>query len=142
MKEADKTSETMTAPAERPVAANRIQLAMPIVYRPSKKRKRRRYTSGLKTVQELGRGGIRASERLSKGLDRVFQSFRTRSDNSSKKKRDGLIIDSAKNFSKGAGKALRTASRAPNDLVKRVNTKGTTRQVRNIMRTIAWPLFR
>ena len=115
---------------------------MPIVYRKSKKKKSsRKYTKGLKIPEQLGRGVIRASERLTSGLDRGVSKFRTRSNASSKKKRDGIIIDSVKNFTKGAGKGLRTVSRAPNDVVKRVNTKWVTRQARNVMRSVAWPLF-
>jgi hypothetical protein len=143
LKETKQATEAKAAAAEHPpAAANHIQLAMPIVYRTSKKKKgERRYTKGLKIPQQLSRGGIRASERLSKGLDRGFSDFRKRSNKSSKKKRDGIIIDSVRNFTKGAGKGLRTASRAPNDLVKRVNTKWVTRQARIVMRTVAWPLF-
>ncbi len=143
MKETKQANEAKAASAEQQAAAaNHIQLGMPIVYRTSKKKKgERRYTKGLKIPQQLGRGVIRASERLGNGLDRGFSDFRKRSNASSKKKRDGIIIDSVRNFTKGAGKGLRTVSRAPNDVVKRVNTKWVTRQARNVMRTVAWPLF-
>jgi hypothetical protein len=142
LKKTKQATEAKAATEQAPAAANHIQLAMPIVYRTSKKEKgERRYTKGLKIPQQLGRGVIRASERLSNGLDRGFSDFRTRSNDSSKKKRDGIIIDSVRNFTKGAGKSLRTASKAPNDVVKRVNTKWVTRQARNVMRSVAWPLF-
>jgi hypothetical protein len=140
----DKQATEAKAPAteQAPETASHFQLGMPIVYRTSKKKKgNRRYTKGLKMPQQVGRGVIRATERLGKGLDRGFSNFRTRSNDSAKKKRDGLIIDSVKNFTKGAGKGLRTVSRAPNDVVKRVNTKWVTRQARNVMRSVAWPLF-
>lgn len=136
-----KTTETKSTTTDQP-AAVAIHLAMPIVYRTSKKKKgKRKYTKGLKIGEQFSRGVIRASERVSSGLDRGLSNFRTRSNKSSKKKRDGIIIDSVKNFTKGAGKALRTASKAPNDVVKRVNTKWATRQARNVMRSVAWPLF-
>jgi len=142
LKKKNQATEAKAAETEQPPAANHIQLAMPIVYRTSKKKKgQRRYTKGLKIPQQLGRGVIRASERLSNGLERGFSDFRTRSNRSSKKKRDGIIIDSVRNFTKGAGKSLRRASKAPNDVVKRVNTKWVTRQARNVMRSVAWPLF-
>jgi hypothetical protein len=140
VKENEKTTETKTATEAPAAGPTRIQLAMPIVYRTGKKKGRRRYTRGLKSIQQLGRGLVRGSERLSDGLDRGLSNFRSRTNASSKKKKDGMIIDSVKNFTKGAGKTLRTASRAPNDVVKRVNTKLITRQVRNAMR-IGWPLF-
>jgi hypothetical protein len=137
----EKTTETKTGAADQPATGpTSIQLAMPIVYRTSKKKGKRRYSSGLKSVQQLGRGVVRASERVSNGLDRGLSSFRSRTNSSSKKKKDGAIIDSVKNFTKGAGKTLRTASRAPNDVVKKVNTKFITRQIRNAMR-IGWPLL-
>ncbi len=142
MKDTEKTIETKSTAAEQATASTHgIKLAMPIVYRASKKKGKRKYTSGLRTFQELGRGGLRAAERLTGGVDRGLTSFRTRTNSSSKKKRDGAIVDSVKNFTKGAGKALRTASKAPNDLIKRVDTKQITRQVRNGMRLVGWPLF-
>jgi len=135
-----KATEVKTATAEPSTGPVRIQLAMPIIYRTSKKKGKRKYTKGLKSVQRLGRGMVRASERMGSGLDRGLSSFRSRTESSSKKKKDGAIIDSVKNFTKGAGKTLRTASRAPNDVLKKVDTKLITRQVRNAMR-IGWPLL-
>ena len=137
----EKATEKKTTDQPAAPASNRVQLAMPVIYRTSKKKGKRRYSSGLRTVQQLGRGVLRGGERLTDGLDRGLSTFRTRSNSSSKDKRDGAIVDSVKNFTKGAGKALRTASRAPNDVIKRVNTKRIARQVRDVMRTVSWPLF-
>lgn len=143
MKKDKPATKAKAAVTEQPAgAANHIQLGMPIVYRTSKKKTgERRYTKGLKIPQQVGRGVVRATERLGDGLERGLSSFRTRSEDSSKKKRDGIIIDSVRNFTKGAGKTLRTASKAPNDVVKRINTKWVTRQARTVLRTAAWPLF-
>ena len=141
MKETKQITETKTTTTEQP-ATVAIHLAMPIVYRTSKKKKgKRKYTKGLKIEQQLSRGLIRGSERVADGLQRGMSNFRDRSNKSSKKKRDGLIIDSVKNFTKGTGKTLRTASKAPNDVIKRVNTKWVTRQGRNALRSVSWPLF-
>lgn len=138
MKENEKTSETKTDAVEQPPAAAlpRIALGMPIVYRASKKKGKRKYTNGLKNIQKLGRGMAHASERVSHGLDRGFSRFRSRTDASSKKKRDGALVDAARNLSKGAGRTLRIASKAPNDVFKKVNTKWVSRQVRNAMRAL------
>jgi hypothetical protein len=138
VKENEKTSETKTGAAEQPppAALPRIALGMPIVYRASKRKGKRKYTNGLKNIQKLERGMAHASERISHGLDRGFSRFRSRTDASSKKKRDGAIVDAARNFGKGAGRTLRTASKAPNDVLKHVNTKWVTRQVRKAMRAL------
>jgi hypothetical protein len=123
MKDTEKTSETKTAAGEQPAAAatHRIRLATPVVYRTSKKRRKRKYTNGLKQVQKMGLGVVRASDRLSDGLDRGFSTFRERTKSSSKKKRDGAIIDAVKNFTKAAAKSLRNTSKAPNDVLRRAS---------------------
>jgi len=136
MKENDKATETKTAVAAQPPSTPRISLGMPIIYQSTKKKGKRKYTNGLKYIQQLERGVAHASERISGGLDRGVSRFRSRTEASSKKKRDGALVDAARNLSKGAGRTFRTASKAPNDVLKKVNTKWVSRQVRSALRAL------
>lgn len=140
MKETEKLPETKAAGVGQSTpepAAHRIRLAMPIIYKAPKKEGKRKYSQGLKEVQKLGRGWARGSERLADGMSRGFSTFRTRSNDSSRKKRDGAIVDAVKNYTKALRKSVQTASKAPNDVVKRANTKWASRQIRKAAR----PLF-
>ena len=123
--------------------APKITLGMPIVYRIGKKKKsNRRYTRGLKQPQKLERGIAKATSRVARALSRGAGDYWDRSQKSSGKKRDGAIRDALENWSRALGKTGRVASRAPNDVIKRVNTKPVSRAIRQAVRLVVPPFFR
>ena len=107
-----------------------------------KKKKKRKYSRGLKDVGRLERGAAKAARRMSRALDRGLLEYRRRSNRSARKRRDGAIRDGLENWSRALGKALRASSRAPYDLVRPITTKRFTRRWRDTLRWMAPPLFR
>lgn len=129
------------AAAAEAAPAGKIRLGMPIIYNAPKKKDKRRYSSGLKPAQKLERGVSRAVERIADGLERGASNYRSRSKKSAWKKRDGAIRDGFENWTRAAGKTLRVASKAPNDLIKRADADRLTKPVRQAVRAIVRPLF-
>ena len=125
-----------------PSLSANIPVVYVIDYKKGKGKKKRKYSSGLKDVQNFERGASKAAQRLSRAVERGLSIYRKRRDKSSRKKKDGAIRDALENWSKGLGKSLRISSRAPFDLAKQLNTKGFSRQLRNTIRIITPPLFR
>jgi hypothetical protein len=105
----------------------RVLLYQPTVYKTKKKRKKRKYTTGLRDVQRLGRGVSKASYTLTDAVADGFSSFRRSSKKSSRRKRDGALTYFLEDVSKGLGKSARRASRAPYNLAVRINAKPYTR---------------
>lgn len=107
-----------------------------------KKRKKKKYSDGLKDFQRLVEGVTDSSARLSRGLSSGVKRYRKASNRSARKKRDGIITDFLENWSKGAGRTFRVASEAPYDFSRRVNTKPYTRFVRSTVGFALSPFFR
>lgn len=107
-----------------------------------KRRKKKKYTAGLKDLQRVAHGFTDSSERLSRALTRGIVRYRRVQNKSARKKRDGGITDFFDNWSKGASTGLRVASRAPYDFARRVNTKPYTRFVRSTVGLTFSPFFR
>jgi hypothetical protein len=106
------------------------------------KRKKRRYSSGLKEVQKAELGFVKAAQRLSRAGERGLRTYRKRRDKSARKRKDGAIRDALENWSSGLGRALRVGSDAPSDFAREVNTGKFSRQLRDTIRLITPPLFR
>jgi hypothetical protein len=107
-----------------------------------KKKKKRRYTKGLRTIQRVERGVARSLDTLAEGLARGFSEYRKRSSKSSRKKKDGALRDGIENWTKAMSKGLSTASKAPNDFVKTVNRGRGSKEVRRTIRSFTPPPLR
>ena len=101
----------------------------PIVYERTKKRGRKRYSSGLKDPQKLEEGGSRAAQRLAQAVADGFGEYRRRRDRSAERKKDGAIKDFVRNVGRGAEEALRTGAKVPSDLTRYATNKRLTRLV-------------
>lgn len=123
-------------------AADADRAAVPIVYEPLQrpivyevrkggKGRKKKYSRGLKDPQKVAEGTARASERLAQAAADGIGTFRRRSNNSSRKKRDGAIKDALYNFARGAEDALTTAAKAPTDLTRR--RRLTVRRLRRLV---------
>lgn len=144
---ADQPGESAAAadPSGSRLAAATVVTNYPrvIIYRVKKKKgRKKKYTAGLKDLQRFAHGVTDSSERLSRALSRGVVRYRKSQNKSARKKRDGGITDFVDNWSKGASKGLRIASRAPRDLTRRVNTKPYTRFIRSTTGVVLSPFFR
>jgi hypothetical protein len=105
----------------------------PIIVKFKKKKKKKRdYSEGLQSIQmsevALTRGANRIASAVSKGLGK----YRRSRDKSSRRKRDGMVVDYVPNVGKGISKAVRTGSRLPYDLSRAINH----REFRNALRAM------
>jgi hypothetical protein len=106
------------------------------------KKKKRRYSAGLGTIQHLERGVTRSLETVSKGVARTFSEYSERSEKSARKKRDGALRDGIRNWTKALSKGMRVAGDAPYDFVKQVNRGPGSKQVRDTVRLLTPPPLR
>jgi len=120
---AQPVSDTEAAPASS-LAALQV---------PKRKRKRK-YSRGLRDPQELGRTISKASTRVARAVAKGMAEYRKRSEKSARKKRDGAIRDFAVNLADGLGKTIRGLSMVPSDLARGLNTKRGRRRARRQLR--------
>jgi hypothetical protein len=113
-----------------------FDLTKPIVIN-TKKKKKRRYSRGLKGLQIAGRRSSKVSSRMMRSVSKGFDTFRKANDKSSRKKRDGALLDFNRNVAKGLSRSLRESSRIPFDLAKAWDTKGSRRMARRQTRAAA-----
>ena len=106
------------------------------------KKKKRRYSFGLGTIQHLERGVTRSLETATKGVARTFSEYSERSDKSARKKRDGALRDGIENWTKALSKGMRVAGEAPYEFVKQVNRGPGSKQVRDTVRILTPPPLR
>ncbi len=109
--------------------------------KPKKKRKKK-YSRGLRDIQRIGEAASRATERISRAVEVGLKSYRRRTNKSAGKRRDGALRDAFENAAVAAGKAIRVSARAPRDLAKGLDTKAMWRGARPLVRLAATPLFR
>ena len=93
-------------------------------------KKKRKYSKGLKELQQLERTVSKTSTRVARAVAKGMATYRKRSDKSSYKKRDGAIRDLAVNLAAGLGKTLRGLSDVPSDLAKGLDTKRARKRAR------------
>jgi len=113
-----------------------LDLSKPIVLK-TKKQKKKKYSSGLKDVQIVGRRMSKISSTLLSSVSEGIDAYRKASDKSARKKRDGALRDLNLNVAKGVSKALRESSDLPFDLAKSMSTRGSKRRVRRQIRAIS-----
>lgn len=111
--------------------------AGPLVVRVDKKRRKKRYTRGLRDVQTTNRGFTRVSRRLVRAVSRGMTTYLKESNRSARKKRDGAWRDFGFNVSDAIATSLREASGIPRDVVRTVSTRRWRRAVRRSMKTTA-----
>jgi hypothetical protein len=105
----------------------------PVVFK-TKKKKKYKYSRGLKDFQKSSRGIAKVSSRLARSVVKGMDAYRKGSDKSARKKRDGAIRDFGLNMAKGLSKSLRTSSRAPYGLARAMDQRGSRRMARRQIR--------
>lgn len=98
-----------------------------------KKKKKYRYTSSLKNVQKAERGASRSARRVADAVAESYDVYYKRRNKSARKRKDGALRDFPENMTYAMSRGLRTASRAPYDFVREINTNTLTRQGRDFM---------
>ena len=101
---------------------------------PQERKKKRKYSKGLKELQQLERTLSKTSNRVAHAVAKGMATYRKRSNESAVKKRDGSLRDLAVNVAAGLGKTLRALSGVPSDLAKGLNTKGARKRARRQMK--------
>lgn len=105
----------------------------PIVVR--LKKKKRRYSRGLKELQRQLWRGTKAGDRIADAVSAGISRYRSRADKSSTNKKDGLLKDFFKNSARGLGTTMRKSSKVPRILAGSISRKSIKRQVR-LMRSL------
>ena len=109
----------------------------PIVVK-TKGKKKRKYSRGLKELQQNSRSLAKVSDDLARSVSKGIRTYRKASDKSADKKRDGAMLDFGLNLAKGLSKSLRTSSSVPEDLAQAMlGQGGTRRRLRRQMRLAA-----
>jgi hypothetical protein len=141
MNKTEATKSTPEATAQfAPAPAAAASPAIEVAEKSGKKK--RKYSKGLKELQQTARGLTKANRRIAKAVAAGFSEFARRDNASSQSKRDGAIRDIVKNWSRGFGKAVRRGSEAPYELAKAFDTKSVRRAVRDTARFLARPFTR
>jgi len=120
----------------RPAPLQVLGTRRPIVIGAGKKKKRR-YSRGLRDLQVSGRRMAKVSGTLTQAVAKGIRAYRKASDKSARKKRDGALRDLGLNAAKGATKLLRASSSVPYDLARAMNRRGLRRSVRRQVRSAA-----
>jgi type IV secretory pathway TrbL component len=134
------TKETKATPAAEKTVTGHTPLVHDVHTHEVKKV--RKYSRGTRSAQELGRGMNRAAADLASAVATALETYRDRSNNSSYKKRDGMLRDAVENWAKAASEGMKKASDAPYDLVKSVSRGKGGKQIRSSMKMFTPPMFR
>jgi hypothetical protein len=113
-----------------------LDLSKPIVIK-VKKQKKKKYSSGLKDVQVIGRRMSKVSSSMARSFSEGIDTYRKASNKSARKRRDGALRDLSINVAKGFSRALRESSDIPFDLAKSFVTRGSRRTTRRQIRAIS-----
>lgn len=106
------------------------------------KKKKRKYSRGLKELQRGERKIAKAGRRFGRAIASGLETYYDRDIASSYKKRDGAIRDALKNWTKGLEKAAKKSSGIPYDIAKAFDTKTMRRNIRTAIRFLAPPFLR
>ncbi len=104
-----------------------------------KRRKRKKYSRGLKTVQRTEDGLTLAGKRLGDAIESGFKSYRKRRNRSARKRKDGPIRDIFVNTGRGVSRFFTVGGDIPYDVTRKVNNKRFGKQVRDTVRFFTEP---
>ena len=113
-----------------------LSTTKPVVLK-TKKKKKYKYSRGLKDLQRSGRKMTKVSSRLVRAMSKGVGAYRKASDKSARKKRDGAMRDFGLNVAKGMSKSLRESSRTPYDIAQALNGRSSRKLIRRQVRATA-----
>jgi hypothetical protein len=109
----------------------------PLVVEVGRKRRKKRYSRGLRDIQTTNRGLTRAGRRLVRAVDDGMTRYLKESNKSARKRRDGAWRDFGLNVADAIGAGLREASGIPPDLARTFNTRGWRKSMRRSLKATA-----
>ena len=83
----------------------------------------RKYTTGTKTVQQLGQGFSRAAYRIAHGVAEGMRVYQEKAEESADAKQDGAVRDLLVNTAEGFSVAAVEMSKAPLEVAKATDTE-------------------
>ena len=104
-----------------------------------KKKKGKKYSKGLKTIQRTEDGLTLAGRRLGDAVESGFRSYRKRRNKSARRRKDGPIRDIVRNSAGGLSQFFSVGSDIPYDVAKKVNNRRFGKQVRNTVQFFTAP---
>jgi hypothetical protein len=116
------------------VAVEHDPLPKPIYIRLGKGGKKRRYSKGLKGLQQTGRHLAKASTRMARATAGGMATFEKAADKSAFKRKDGALRDFSVNVGKALRTSLRKSSRIPLDVARAFDSPQTRRATRRQIR--------
>ena len=117
-------------------------LTNPLVYNLNKRRrKRKKYSRGLQTVQRTEDGFTLAGRRFGDAVEEGFRSYRKGRNRSARKRRDGALRDIFTNTSRGVSRFFEVGSNVPYDFTRKVDSRRFGRQIRNTVQFFTIPFL-
>jgi len=107
-----------------------------VVEREKSKRRKRKYSEGIRPFAEIERGASRVLDRLASAVEEGIYEWRKEGDRSARRKRDGALRDAPENLAKAFSRTLRVASRAPVDAAKVIPKLRLRKVSRRLVSTI------
>jgi hypothetical protein len=109
----------------------------PLVVEVDRKRRKKRYSRGLRDIQTTNRGLTKATRRLVRAVDEGMTRYLKESNKSARKRRDGAWRDFGLNVADAIGAGLRESSDIPRDLARTFNTRGWRKSMRRSLKATA-----
>ncbi len=126
-----KENETAENPAEtEPVAETRTSAPVLKV----KRKKKKKYTKSTKDLQKFAQGTAKGMKRVARAVSAGLDNYYRNQERSSRKKKDGAIVDMPKNVARATTRIFRKAAKAPEDVTRQLNSKTFRRQVKALLK--------
>ena len=132
-KNSTKGDQTMSE-GTTPTTSSEENAGAPVVV--ERKRGRRRYSTGLKSVQVMERNLSHAFRRVARSLEEGMDAYQDARDESAERTRDGALLDFIPNVADGMSQMLEVLTPLPQDLAKALYPPRARRIVRNATRIV------
>ncbi|MGD0434610.1 MAG: hypothetical protein ABSA58_26330 [Acetobacteraceae bacterium] len=94
---------------------------------------KRKYSKGLRGVQEFERHATRALQRVVQSVDEGLEEWRAATDRSARKRRDGAVRDALENSAGALEVQIRVLSEVPVDVARAVRSLRVRKIVRRLI---------
>ncbi len=123
--------------------AGQAESDRPIVLGKSKggKKKKKKYSRGLKRVQRFEARLSKGGRRLSRAVTAGFNRYVSQGNKSARRRRDGRLVDFYENVARGVSRGISRGGPAIEDVARAFNTKRLRRQIRAAARGSIFPFI-
>lgn len=112
------------------------EVALPVVQLEVSGKKEKKYSKRLKDLQKGRERGAKALFKIANAVAVGIDKYRSESDKSARKKKDGAARDFVPNVADGIGKAIRVGSKAATDIGRIWNTKRRRKRTKKVLRNL------